>query len=200
MAESKAELTDRWRREGREQEVATFRERVRQECKTSGKKMTRDEINEIAWREAARAFPPLPPEDLTVSQESAHCGRVTGLGDIPASWPELPNNASLQSELNWVQANRLVVVEERPSGATRVHLGRARSPAPSLAAIGWLETSIRAYSKYVDIVAKSLKDEVDEQAMVKREKLAIDEVRGLLAEMRPSGPTCPTCGQEIERP
>ena len=36
---------------------------------------------------------------------------------------------------------------------------RARTPAPSRAALGWLETSIRAYSKYIDVVAKALKDE-----------------------------------------
>ena len=76
------------------------------------------------------------------------------------------------------------VVEELPSGAIRVHLDRARSPAPSMAAVGWLETSIRAYSKYVDIVAKSLKDESDEQGMVRRERMKIEEIRALLREMR----------------
>ena len=49
--------------------------------------------------------------------------------------------------------------------------------------IGWLETSIRSYAKYVDIVAKSLKDEQDEQEHVRREKMAIEEARSLLAEM-----------------
>jgi hypothetical protein len=64
-----------------------------------------------------------------------------------------------------------------------VHLDRARTPAPSWAALGWLETSIRAYSKYIDVVAKALKDEENEQQMVKRERMAIDEIRSLLAEM-----------------
>jgi len=82
-----------------------------------------------------------------------------------------------------VQANRLVVVEERPSGATVVHLDRANEAAPSRAALSWLETSIRSYAKYVDVVARSLKDEQDEQENVKRERLAIEDVRGLLAEM-----------------
>ena len=116
------------------------------------------------------------------------------LGNLPDDWPDLPANASLQSELNWVQANRLLIVEEASLSATRVHLDRARAPAPSLAALGWLETSIRTYSKYVDIVAKAIKDQVDRQEHVRREEMAIDEVRGLLAEMLP-GPPCPTCGQ-----
>jgi hypothetical protein len=182
--ETKAALNDRWRAEGREAEVAEFRARIREERKKSGKRMTRDEINEVAWQQAARAFPPLPPEDLpAVSQESAVRGRVTGLGDIPGDWPELPENASLQSELGWCQANRLRVVEELPSGSTRVHLDRAGAPAPSLAALGWLETSIRTYSKYIDVVAKSLATQQDEQEMVRRERKSIDEMRQILDEM-----------------
>ncbi len=39
------------------------------------------------------------------------------------------------------------------------------------------------YSKYIDVVAKALKDEENEQEMVKRERMAIDEIRSLLAEM-----------------
>ena len=70
--------------------------------------------------------------------------------------------------------------EAKASGSTRVQLNRARTPVPSWAALGWLETSIRSYAIYIDIVAKSLKDE---QEHVRREKMAIDEIRGLLAEM-----------------
>jgi hypothetical protein len=33
------------------------------------------------------------------------------------------------------------------------------------------------------VVAKALKDEENEQQMVKRERMAIDEIRSLLAEM-----------------
>jgi len=64
---------------------------------------------------------------------------------------------------------------------------KLRSDMPSWAALGWLETSIRVYSKYIDVVAKALKDEENEQEIVKREKMAIDEVRGLLAEMLEDG-------------
>ena len=176
----RAALSRQWRQEGRYEEIAEFRQQVKEATKkawrSAGRHWDRDELNEVAWQEAARAFPPLDTEGMpgTDSQsESAHRGRVAGLGDIPASWGTLPPNASLQSELNWVQANRLLIVEERPVGATRVHLDRARSPAPSMAALGWLETSIRAYAKYVDVVARSLKDEVDEAANVRRERMRI---------------------------
>ena len=89
----------------------------------------------------------------------------------------------MQSDLAWVQSNRLAVVEERSPGVTVVHLERAHEPAPSRAALGWLETSIRSYAKFVDVVARTLRDEADEAETVRRERLAINEIRDLLTEM-----------------
>ena len=103
---------------------------------------------------------------------------------IPSAWPVLPPNAGQQAELAWVQANRLSVCEELSTGAIKVHLSRAHTPAPSHAALGWLETSIRSYAKYVDVVARVLKDEEAEAEGVRRERMAIEEIRGLLEEMR----------------
>ena len=82
-----------------------------------------------------------------------------------------------------MQANRLAIVEELPSGGTRVRLDRAHEPAPSRAAIGWLETSIRSYAKWVEVAAKASGGEQDEQAQVRREKARIEDIRAVLAEM-----------------
>ena len=82
-----------------------------------------------------------------------------------------------------MQANRLSVVEEQASGATRVHLERAHSPAPSHAALGWLETSIRSYAKFVDVAARASGGADDEGAVMRREKLAIEDVAALIDEM-----------------
>jgi hypothetical protein len=49
--------------------------------------------------------------------------------------------------------------------------------------LGWLKTSIRSYAKFVDVVAKGLKDEQDEAAIVTRERMQIEEIRELLTEM-----------------
>ncbi len=176
MNESKVELMDRLRREGRWSEASKFKDTALADFRAKG--MKRDEAGAAAWEATAEAYPPLPEEDAVVD-----AGRVQGLQDIPSDWPEIPGNASLQAELRWCQSNRLRVVEEMPGGVIRVHLERAGCPAPSWGALSWLETAIRAYSKFTDVCAKYLKDEADEQAMVKRERLAIDEVRGLLAEM-----------------
>jgi len=74
--------------------------------------------------------------------------RACGTGSL------LQCDAVRSAQIAWCQANRLRVVEEKSKGVTVVHLDRARTPAPSWSALGWLETSIRAYAKFVDVAAK----------------------------------------------
>ena len=131
-----------------------------------------------AWNATAEAYSP-----VSVADANSDSGRVHGLSDVPADWLPLPANAALPAEISWVQANRLSVVEEKSLNLTVVHLDRAHEPAPSRAALGWLESSIRSYAKFVDVVAKCLKDEQDEAAIVTRERMQIEEIRELLAEM-----------------
>jgi hypothetical protein len=100
----------------------------------------------------------------------------------------LPANAALPAELGWVQAHRLDVIEETSSGATVVYLDRAAAPPPSKATLGWLETSIRSYSKYVDVAARATAQQVDEQDNVRRERMAIEDIRRLLDEMHRDSP------------
>ena len=148
---------------------------------------------EAAWAAMLEAYPPLPE-----AEAAAVNVRVQGLGEIPDSWPDLPDNASLAAEIAWVQSQRLRIVEEQSGGATSVDLGKALSPAPSWAALGWLETSIRSYAKYVGVAAKATAIADGEADVVRRERMAIEEVKRLLDEMRPDGETCPECGQTIE--
>ena len=76
------------------------------------------------------------------------------------------------------------------------HLDRALSPAPSWAALGWLETSIRSYAKYVDVAAKASSADDGESAVMRRERMAIEEVQALLEEMKEEW-KCPHCGKPI---
>jgi len=108
--------------------------------------------------------------------------QVVGLGDLPPDWPKLPPNAPLAAEIQWVQANRLRCVTD-VGERSMVDLSKALTPAPSYAALGWLETSIRAYTKFVDVAAKATASLEDEREHVRRERLAIDDIRKLLAEM-----------------
>jgi hypothetical protein len=158
------------------------------------------------YGELDRLYPPQPSADTvrpykplddgsgdnearTVSgaQRPVDDGQIQGLGDIPGDWPELSPNASLPVEIGWVQANRLRIVEERSGGAARVHLDQALSPAPSWAALGWLETSVRSYAKYVDVAARITASDDGEAEVMRRERMAIEEVRALLDEMRAEG-------------
>ena len=168
------------------------------------KKMTKVDAQLFVYAELDRLYPAIDKPDL-VSQNTQSArdgapvvdGQIRGLGDIPGAWPELPANASLASEVVWVQANRLRVIEEHGSGPAVVHLDRALGPAPSWAALGWLETSIRSYAEYVDVAARATGGDGDESAVMRRERVAIEEVCELLEEMRGNGETCPECGQIV---
>jgi hypothetical protein len=103
---------------------------------------------------------------------------VSGLGELPESWGTLPANAQLQVEIAWVSANRL-----RVRSGHGVDLSRALSPAPSYSALSWLETSILFPSKFADISVKATAQQDDEREHIRREKMAIEEIRSLLAEM-----------------
>lgn len=118
---------------------------------------------------AAIAVAPSPPKDDQ---------GVSGLSDLPAHWPELPANAQLQVEIAWVTANRL-----RVRDGSGVNLAKALSPAPSYSALSWLETSILFPAKFADISVKATAQSDDEREFVRREKLAIEEIRSILAEM-----------------
>jgi hypothetical protein len=107
---------------------------------------------------------------------------VSGLSKIPENWGDLPSNAQLSAEVSWVQANRLRVVRETADGVV-VDLSRALSPAPSYATLGWLETSIKTYAKFVDVAAKATATQDSEAAEIRREQQSIEEVRRLLASM-----------------
>lgn len=117
---------------------------------------------------------PIPVQPAPAQVEQG----VGGLGDLPPGWPELPANAPLQVEIAWVSANRL-----RVRSGTGVDLSRALNPAPSYSALSWLETSILFPSKFADISVKASAEQDDEKEHIRREKFAIEEIRGILKEM-----------------
>jgi len=191
--ESQADATRRWRNEGIGERVAAFRDRVRGEYTAANPGCKRRDAHEHAWARAMAAFPPagVIPEPETVRPTVGQTDEppvapapiqddqgVSGLSDLPPGWPELPANAQLQVEIAWVTANRL-----RVRCGTGVDLSRALSPAPSYSALSWLETSILFPAKFADISVKATADNDSEKEFIKREKLAIEEIRSILAEM-----------------
>lgn len=189
-----------------------LRDQMMRECRKV-KGMTKADAQLWVYSELDRLYPPLtkPTPDTPETPEysdsngtlshrqpmysESEGGSIKGLSSIPENWPELTSNAALSAEVGWVQANRLRIVSEQAGGGASVDLSQALSPAPSWAALGWLETSIRSYAKYVDVAARATASGSDEGAVMRRERIAIDEVRALLDEMRPDGETCPACGR-----
>ena len=114
-------------------------------------------------------------------------GRLLALpdraGQPPRPWRRLARRVRSPE----VEPSLAAEVEVRPGGATFVRLDRDRSPAPSWSTLSWLETSIRSYAKFVEVAVKVTATQADEQEFVRRERMAIEEIRGLLAEMLPAG-------------
>lgn len=196
--ESPGEACRRWVREGIEATVAAFRDRARAEYIADHPGCKRRDAHDYAWRRALATFPapgtvvpPIEeiesvaviPEPVPVPAEAeppAPDG-LAGLGEIPDSWPALLPNAALPIEVQWVQASRV-----RVRDGNRVDLSRALSPAPSHAALAWLETAILFPAKWADIVARATSAQVDEREHARRERLALDAVADLLSEMQPA--------------
>lgn len=188
---------------------------VRDQMMREAKATIPDLVQRQLWvySELDRMYPPVQPKPadsdtgfvgskgvtsefpIRIGNLGEDSGSIQGLSDLPKGWPELPANAALSAEVGWVQANRLFMVEERPGKATLVRLDQAASPAPSRAALGWLETSIRSYAKFVDVAAKVSGGAEDEGAVMRRERKSVDEVKALLREMEESEDTCPHCGR-----
>ena len=126
------------------------------------------------------------PIDVTpITKQSSYDDEfsVAGLSNIPAIWGEMPSNAPLSAEVSWVQANRLRVIRETADRVV-VDLSKALTPAPSYAALGWLETSIKTYSKFIDVAARATANQDGEAADIRREQFAIADIRKILEEMR----------------
>lgn len=171
-------VTKRLQRDGRWPEAEPVKNRMIKEARQKG--MDRGEAQSWAYAEIDRLYPPLSGSHAPAneSQPFPEDPGVTGLGDIPASWPDLPANATLQAEIAWVSANRL-----RVRDGNKLDLSKALSPAPSYSALSSLETAILFPSKFADISVKATQNQVDETEDIRREKASIEEVRRILAEM-----------------
>ncbi len=178
MNESKIALTERLRREGNWSAASKFKDDALRDFRSKG--MKRDEAADAAWAALEQAFPPRASVASTtdIRAEEPMDMQIQGLSEIPAGWPQMPANAALSNEIAWVSANRL-----RVRDGNGVDLSRALSPAPSYAALSWLETSILFPAKFADISVKATAQQDDEREHVRREKLAIEEIRSILSEM-----------------
>jgi hypothetical protein len=125
------------------------------------------------------ADPPGPAAEALPAEPATEAAGVPGLSAMPADWPVLPPNAALAAEVQWVQSQRLLVRD-----GAGVDLSKARSPAPSMSALSWLETSILFPSKFADVAVKVTQGQADEAEAIRRERADLADVEALLAEAR----------------
>lgn len=85
--ESRADMTDRLRREGRWQEASQFRQAIIRECRARG--LRKAQARDYAWQETARAYPPAgaeDPSDVPVGELNEWYSGDGGCLDRIADW------------------------------------------------------------------------------------------------------------------
>ncbi|MCE5269506.1 MAG: hypothetical protein LLG00_16640 [Planctomycetaceae bacterium] len=197
MAESKIQLTDRLRREGRwtgdaedrkNEMIRIFREAGLQKA----------EASEEAWRRLAEEYPPLPPKPKpdpepepdaesdgshTAAAASVDEGEAVAISPLPEAWGELPESAPFEAEVEWVHQNRVLVVEELAGKRSKLHWHRARKPAPSYGAVNLMEYAATNRKGFMDILQKVKPAAAGDEENVRRERRSIAEIEDLLEKM-----------------
>jgi len=194
MDTSKISLCDRLRAEGRWDEASKFKDAALREFKAKG--MKRHEASDAAWEAMEKAFPPEEPEEPPPADapESVHVEEATrcvsdcsaGSPTIPETWGEIPESAPFDVEVDWVHQNRVLVVEERPGGPSRLHWDRARSPAPSYGAVNLMEFAATNRKGFMDLLmrVKPGAGEAEDSQIVKQERMSIGEIKRILGQFQ----------------
>ena len=175
MTESKIDLTDRLRREGRWAEASKFKDTARADFRAKG--MKRDEAAEAAWAAMAAAYPPLPAPEPVPEPEPAPPGESAAVDDsggmevLPA-WIDDAAPPDLTRDIKWVYQH----LENK---------GARPEQAPSAGAWSLLVWARKYQSRFFEqLLPKALaaKPAEDEQK-VRREKRRIEEIEAMLEKL-----------------
>jgi hypothetical protein len=166
VTESKIELTERLRLDGRWQEASRFKDTVLRECRAKG--MKKAEASDAAWTAMAEAFPPLDTVDETVpfvtpgDRRGPDGDDLLDLDDLVArqphdfprdvarvyehmadrkASPETAPGAGAWSLLLWARRNRNRFFENVLPKASRSRGTRSRSHA------GWRRSPSRRFGR-----------------------------------------------------
>jgi hypothetical protein len=149
MTESKIDLTERLRREGRWSEASKFKDAKLAEFRANG--MKRTEAAEAAWTAMADAYPP-----LAGAAPVARTPEATSTDAPPIPWSDLPTEANFDDEVVWVHQQYILIVEETPRGRI-IHWDRATIRPPSTGACSlaqWAAENRTAF--YKDLLPKTM--------------------------------------------
>jgi hypothetical protein len=173
MTESKIELTERLRREGRWSEASRFKDTALKEFRAKG--MKRDEASDAAWEAMATAYPPLAtsgeslPNLANATPDDLH-GQDDELIDVDALVAKQPYDFA--RDVAWVYehlADRNVKPQD----------------APTVGAWSLLTWARRYKNRFFEMVLpKAMAAHTDEEEKNQRaERRSIDEIRGILEEL-----------------
>ena len=179
--ESRIELTDRLRREGREEAAATFRREVIDELREVG--VSTAERRRIAWAEMAKRFPPLEPEKKPEEEvepedeEGPEDGAPTSdasFGLLPADWPPLPDSAPWREELEWAYQNGFFVIVEKRGGVVSYRWAALL-----------MKLLAESRKNFMDLLGKAKAGSGEEETEgVKREKYRAEQIEEMLLKLR----------------
>lgn len=178
--ESKIELTERLRREGRWPEASKFKDTALADFRAKG--MKRDEASEEAWAAMAEAYPPLPVAEVPVEPAAGAPEAVT-TDATPIPWSDLPTDADFDAEVRWVHQQYILIIEETPRSRV-IHWERATKKPPSTGACSlarWAADNRTAF--YKDLLPRTMAKanaNQEEEVNIREEKKSIEELRGIL--------------------
>lgn len=135
--ESKIEVTDRLRREGRWDAACRFRDELKRRLQAEGR--TRKEANEQAWQAMIAEFPPLPGDE-PLDYADDELGEPANDGDT----------VDIVADLRWVY---------RTLGRKRV---QPNDPPPGPGALGLLRWARANQTRFYDTLVPKLATRADE--------------------------------------
>jgi hypothetical protein len=181
--ESKIELTERLRREGRWEEASRFKDEVLRKLRSNG--MGKAESKEDAWAEMAKAYPPLP------APEGEAAPIANGAEPGPSRAPAASAGQTAAEESIDVDALLERIGDGRPSDLVQdtlwvyENLANRRvkaSDAPSCGAWALLEWARQYRNRFFEqVLPKAMVNKPAEgEAHEREERLQIEEIDGIL--------------------
>ena len=190
MRESKIEITERLRREGRWAEASLWRDSRRRELRADG--ATRQEANDQSWNEIGEKFPALneeaetlllPVYPLAINEALAVGPSLTDCDNGPPNFVQ---------DGHWVYAN----LENQRATAIA---------APSAGAWSMLKWARKSPDKFFQTILPKvlavlpLLPKTSEAEIVAHEELALAELAEMIRQTTPTYPTnCPACGVSLK--
>ena len=189
MTESKIELTERLRREGRWAEASRLKDTALADFRAKG--MKRDEAAEAAWAAMAEAYPPLPVAEGPVDPAAGTPAAMT-TDAPPIPWSDLPTEGDFDEEVRWVHQQYILIVEESPRGRV-IHWERATKKPPSTGACSlarWAADNRTAF--YKDLLPRTMSKaspNQEEEANLREAEMRAEEIEAVLRKFDRKSPT-----------